>query len=174
MPNFIDLTGKRFGRWTVIAKSDFEGNGRKPKIHWVCMCECGNTSIVAGNTLRNGTSISCGCVQREWVQQNKNRLTHGGCKDRLYRVWIGMRQRCNLSTHNRYKNYGGRGIRVCSDWEDYESFRRWALNNGYDPQATRGKTTIDRIDPDGNYCPQNCRWVDSKVQANNKSRKGEK
>src|SRR5690606_13021682 len=94
--------------------------------------------------------------------------THGGSDDRLYRVWIGMRQRCLLPSHNRYPIYGGRGIKVCREWEEsYEAFRTWALANGYDPNAPRGQCTLDRIDPNGPYAPWNCRWVDMKVQASN-------
>lgn len=83
---------------------------------------------------------------------------------------VGMRQRCYLKTHNRYQRYGGRGIRVCPEWEDYTIFKKWAMSNGYNPNAKRGSCTIDRIDVNGNYEPSNCRWVDAKVQAQNKEK----
>jgi len=81
-----------------------------------------------------------------------------------------MRQRCYLKTHNRYQRYGGRGIRVCPEWEDYTIFKTWAMSNGYNPNAKKGACTIDRIDVNGNYEPSNCRWVDAKIQAQNKEK----
>lgn len=93
---------------------------------------------------------------------------HGDVGTRLYNVWKAMRQRCSDPGCKDYPNYGGRGITICPEWDDYTAFRSWALASGYDSEAPRGVCTIDRTDVDGDYCPTNCRWVDSKTQANNK------
>lgn len=158
-----DLTGKRFGMLTVIERAP---NSAAGKPMWRCKCDCGNETVVHGNALRDGYTKSCGCYRRE-IGRAKN-LTHGGSKDRLYATWNMIKQRCNDPANKSYKNYGGRGIKVCSEWNnDYEAFKTWALQNGYDPNAKRKECTIDRINNDKGYSPDNCRWVDSITQANN-------
>lgn len=175
MSAFIDLTGQRFGKLTVICE-----NGRKyhSAAVWLCKCDCGREVSVLAGSLRRGASTSCGCAQNKWLSERKIAEKHGGArttphggKERLYRVWCGMKERCYSPKHNRYENYGGRGISVCDEWRDnYSAFREWALAHGYTPEAPRGACTIDRIDVNGDYCPGNCRWVDNKTQCNNKRR----
>jgi len=151
MAQVNDLTGQRFGRLFVVSRAQNNSRGRAC---WVCRCDCGNTKIVVGSNLLQGHTNSCGCILR------KHGLTH---KERLYNIWTGMRQRCMNENSKDYPKYGGRGINVCPDWQNYESFRAWAISNGY-----RDDLSIDRIDVDGNYEPSNCRWTTSKQQNNNR------
>lgn len=160
-----DMTGQRFGRLTVIDRAE---NDRKNQACWRCRCDCGNVTVVAGARLRRGTTKSCGCYFQE--RRREKAKTHGGRHERLYGVWYNMRQRCENAKEKSYPYYGGRGIRVCDEWRDYATFREWALANGYDPEAEKGKCTIDRIDVNGNYEPTNCRWVSMAEQNSNKRR----
>lgn len=158
----IDLTGKRFGRLTVIRQ---DGNTKNGSAKWLCICDCGNHKTIKGVNLRNGQTTSCGCYQKEQVMRfgNVYKPTHGHSRERLYRVWKSMLHRC-LSVHSSsYDSYGGRGIKVCEEWREYDVFKEWALNNGYSEGLS-----IDRIDVNGNYCPDNCKFSTTKEQANNK------
>lgn len=158
-----DLTGKRYGRLCV---KEYMGviNGRGT---WKCVCDCGTEKLITKHDLDTGRVLSCGCLKDENIVKRSTK--HSGCKDRLYRVWAGMKDRCYNEGNPFYRHYGGRGITVCDEWKnDYANFRECAMSNGYDSSAKHGKCTLDRIDVNENYCPENCRWVSQKVQANNK------
>ena len=154
-----DLTGQRFGRLTVIERACPE---KKDKVYWICRCDCGNYSIATGNNLKSGNTQGCGCMKIEGMR-SANR-THGQTGTRLYKAWESMRQRCYNPKKDHYKDYGGRGIVVCDEWlNDFQAFYDWAMANGYAENLT-----LDRMDADGNYCPENCRWATVKEQQNNR------
>lgn len=160
----IDLTGQKFGRLTVIERADgYIGRNGKPRRRWLCECDCGERTLATTQDLRKGDKKSCGCLKRELsVSMNTK---HGDKGKRLYRIWIAMKRRCANPGNTDYHRYGGRGVSVCDSWRtDYKAFRTWALENGYNDSLT-----IDRIDVDGNYEPNNCRWVTMKMQSNNRS-----
>ena len=169
----IDLMGTRFGKLIVLKKSSQKA---KSGSMFECRCDCGNVVTVARCSLISGHTKSCGCTHYDFLSQIKPSQTHGfsrienGKCERLYRIWLGMRQRCNNPHNSRFNIYGGRGIYICDEWNDYKKFRDWALSNGYDKKAPRGKCTIDRIDNDGPYAPWNCRFVDSHEQRINQRR----
>ena len=132
------------------------------KKRFKCQCDCGNTKDIRPIDLIHGTIKSCGCSHDLLVS------THGGSSERLYHVWQDMKRRCNNQNCNEYRNYGGRGIKVCNEWDDYSTFRKWAYKHGYDEDAPFGECTIDRIDVNGNYEPDNCRWITNAEQQKNK------
>lgn len=154
----LNLTGQRFGRLVVIKEAGRSSDGR---VRWLCKCDCGNyTSTPSTKTLRNGTCRSCGCIEKE----KPNSRTHGMSNTKLFAVWNSMKQRCLNQNSKSYKNYGGRGITVCQEWqEDFQTFYDWAMANGYQEGLE-----IDRIYVNGNYEPDNCRWVTSKKNNNNR------
>lgn len=168
----VDLTGKKYGRLTVIERAVPTTHGDHAK--WVCRCECGAVITAASNNLKRGNTTSCGCFQAECASQmGATNKKHGKSRTRLHKVWCGMIRRCYAPGTPYYKHYGGRGIAVCDEWrKDFQSFYDWAMANGYNPSAPRGECTIDRIDVNGNYEPANCRWVPMKVQTANRRLKG--
>lgn len=157
MNNFIDITGQKFNKLKVLKRIE---NSSFRKARWLCQCECGNFTEVSGDNLRNGNVKSCGCLI---VDKNKQRATHRKSNIRLYNIWRSMKARCNCKTNPSYKNYGERGIKICSDWIIFENFYNWAINNGY-----KENLSIERIDVNGNYEPSNCKWIPLSKQAYNK------
>ena len=166
--SFIDRTGERFGRLTVLSRADdYIANNGKHHVRWNCICDCGKTTVVDVVQLVGCKTKSCGCLKEETLSNGN--LKHGGRYDRLYKVYYNMKNRCCNSNAGDYKYYGGRGISICNEWlNSYTAFKNWAYSNGYDENADKGKCTLDRIDVDGNYEPTNCRFVDMATQSRNR------
>ena len=156
MGAFVDLTGNRYGKLVVIALHS-KGSRTTGHPQYLCRCDCGNTRIVRANNLQSGNTMSCGCLKKGNVGAYRPNVR------RMYNSWRGMKARCNNPNNNRYHLYGGRGISICDEWQSFANFERWSLANGY-----ADSLTIDRIDPDGNYCPDNCRWIPPNEQSSNR------
>lgn len=162
MPNFKDLTGRKFHRLTAISRAH---NSRSNQTQWLCRCDCGNEIVVRSASLLNGHTKSCGCYNDEIRKINTDQTTHGMSHTRIYHIWSKMKDRCLNPNARIYKYYGGKGVSMYEDWMDFENFYRWAIEHGYNDSLS-----IDRIDVDGNYNPSNCRWADKITQMNNTSR----
>lgn len=158
---YKDIAGMRFGSLTAIR---YVGSDAKGHAQWLCKCDCGNEKVVLSGKLLSGHTTACG---------HKGHKVRTYCpgrdNPRLYEVWKGMKARCHNSNNKCYYLYGAKGISVCNEWQDFKAFARWALENGYQENAPYGECTLDRIDSAKNYSPDNCRWVNSTVQARNKS-----
>jgi hypothetical protein len=151
MPNFIDRAGKRFGRLVAVRRA---GTDHLKKPLWQCICDCGNTTLVNSSSLSSGNTTSCGCYLKEKITK------HGGAGKASYNTWRAMMRRCYNPKDKDFYKYGGKGIYVHAPWHDYVTFAK-------DVGEPVGDQTLDRIDPDGSYTPNNCRWASLTTQNRN-------
>jgi hypothetical protein len=153
MPKFQDLTGRRFGKLTVIERAETKYG----KTRWLCKCDCGKYTITIAHRLLACQTRSCGCTR-------DLKIVHGMTKTRLHNEWSIMKRRCLNKNDSSFDRYGGRGIKICDEWKNsFMNFMNWALDNGYNDNLS-----IERVDVNGDYCPENCKWITMKEQAKNK------
>lgn len=156
----LELTNQKFGKLLVLNR---ESNNKSGNTMWKCLCDCGNIIITSGHCLKNGYSKSCGCTRNEKIKYINYK--HGKSSSRLFTIWQGMCFRCTNPKFKDYESYKGKGICICDEWKDnFQAFYDWSINNGY-----KENLSIDRINVNGNYEPNNCRWVNNYIQANNRT-----
>lgn len=158
MRKYSDIKGNKYGRLTTLER--LPTDKKNSSILWLCKCDCGNETYVRATMLRSGHTKSCGCLAKERVIESVK--THGMTGTRIYNIWCQMRYRCSVKARPDYKYYGGRGITVCQEWLEFETFYKWAIENGYSDELS-----IDRIDNYKGYFPGNCRWATVVEQRNN-------
>ena len=175
MGKFKDLTGNKYGRLTVIELDHIKKTEKRSRTYWKCICECGNEIVVRSDSLGT-TTLSCGCITKENIKklvesdkskENRFKATHGESNTRFYKIFEGMKARCNRPSHSMYRNYGAKGVKV--EWESYEEFKKDMYDSYIEHVNEFGEkeTTIDRIDSNGNYKKDNCRWSTHKEQSRN-------
>lgn len=157
--------GQTFGRLTVI---EYAGKDNFHHSRWLCKCECGNKKIISSHSLTSGTTVSCGCYNKEIIKKQKSNLRHGFWGTKIYTDWKAMKQRCANSKSRSYQWYGARGIKVCDEWKnDFMSFYNHVSKL---PHFGEDGYSLDRINNDGNYEPGNVRWATAKEQIHNRRR----
>lgn len=160
MGKFVDRTGEKYGRLTVVSRDETAGPASLGKrVKWICLCDCGNQITATGHSLQRGEKSSCGCLRREMVGQL--RRTHGMTKTPTYNSWRAMRGRCMDPKNEKFPTYGDAGISICERWQNFANF---VEDMGERPAGM----TLDRIDPLGPYAPDNCRWATHKTQSENR------
>lgn len=158
MKRYKDLKNKKFGNLMPISMEYVKGK----RAFWKCLCDCGNEKIIRADHLISGHTQSCGCISKSTHKATHSK--HNKSDTKLYKIWSSIKQRCFYEKSTNYKNYGGRGISICKEWKDnFQSFYDWSISSGY-----KEGLSIDRVDVNGIYCPENCRWATIIEQSNNK------
>lgn len=161
----IDISGQKFGRLTVVSFAGYkiQGKSNHKTSAWKCKCVCGNEIVVTKSLLKSGNTKSCGCLKSE--NNRKTWTKHGLCNTRLYKIFSMMKDRCYNKNSKAYMYYGGKGVSICDEWlNDFQVFYNWAIQNGYNDNLT-----IERMDVNGNYEPNNCKWITQSEQTRNRT-----